>query len=368
MIINLEKYKGKFKTVSLAFDEDTKTDLITNGLDVVFISKDEIRLYPDNLSLSEDRNMIEKLYKAHNYDVYELCENGRLSKYYDGSSIDNYFFVTAKCNSNCIMCPSPDYSRQQGGSTHVDHLIKIAKHIPSDASHLTITGGEPFLIGREIFRFIAFLRDKFEYTEFLFLTNGRIFAIDSYVQQFIETCPQRSLIAIPIHGSNAKIHDTITQAEASFDQTVLGIRKLLKAGVHIELRIVVSKMNVKDLNNIALLIVNQFSNVEYVSIIAMEMTGSARVNQEKVWISYREAAKAAIEASMILLKNGIDVKLYNFPLCTVKREFWTLCEKSISTSKVRYGNVCHNCKVKKSCGGVFAGTMSFEEGELCAVI
>ena len=154
------------------------------------------------------------------------------------------------------------------------------------------------------------------------------------------------MIAIPIHGSNTKIHDTITQAEASFDQTVLGIRKLLKAGVHIELRIVVSKMNVKDLNNIALLIVNQFSNVEYVSIIAMEMTGSARVNQEKVWISYREAAKAAIEASMILLKNGIDVKLYNFPLCTVKREFWTLCEKSISTSKVRYGNVCHNCKVK----------------------
>ena len=168
MIINLEKYKGKFKIVSLAFDEDTKTDLITNGLDVVFISKDEIRLYPDNLSLSEDRNMIDKLHKAHNYDVYELWENGRLSKYYDGSSIDNYFFVTAKCNSNCIMCPSPDYSRQQGGSTHVDHLIKIAKHIPSDASHLTITGGEPFLIGREIFRFIAFLRDKFEYTEFYF--------------------------------------------------------------------------------------------------------------------------------------------------------------------------------------------------------
>lgn len=368
MIINLEKYNGKFKIVSLAFDEKTKTDLLENDLDVIFISEDEIRLYPDDLLLSDDKNRIGQLSKAHNYDVYALWENGRLSTYYDGSSIDNYFFVTAKCNSNCIMCPSPDLSRQQGGSTHVDHLIEIARHIPSDASHLTITGGEPFLIGQDIFRFLEFLRDKFEYTEFLFLTNGRIFAIDSYVQRFAETCPQRSLVAIPIHGSNAKVHDAITQAEASFDQTVLGIRKLLKAGIHIELRIVVSQMNAHDLNNIALLIASQFPNVEYVSMIAMEMTGSARTNQEKVWISYRQAAQAAAEASMILLKNGIDVKLYNFPLCTVKRELWTLCEKSISANKVRYGQVCRSCKVKNACGGVFAGTMSFEEGELRAAI
>ena len=32
----------------------------------------------------------------------------------DDSSLDNYFFVTSKCNSNCVMCPSPDLFRKSG--------------------------------------------------------------------------------------------------------------------------------------------------------------------------------------------------------------------------------------------------------------
>lgn len=54
------------------------------------------------------------------------------------------------------MCPSPDISRQKGGNTNVNTLIEIAKHIPEDAPHLTITGGEPFMIGPDIFRFLSF--------------------------------------------------------------------------------------------------------------------------------------------------------------------------------------------------------------------
>lgn len=368
MIGKLEKYNGKYRIVSLALDQSTKEELLKEDIDFVFITDNDIRIYPENMVISEDKKIIDKLQNAHNYDVYELWENGRFSEYYDDSSVDNYFFVTAKCNSNCIMCPSPDVSRQKGGSTSVDTLIEIAKHIPTDTPHLTITGGEPFMIGKDIFRFIAYLRDKFEYTEFLFLTNGRIFALESYVQRFVETVPASSIVAIPIHGSREKIHDSITQTRGSFEQTIRGIKNLLKAGIHIELRIVVSKMNENDICNIARLICDELSGIDYVSIMAMEMTGSARINVEKVWITYREAAKKIEEAVMLLLENEIDVKLYNFPLCTVKREFWTLCEKSISPDKVRYAEICDTCKLKKACGGLFSGTISMEKGELRAII
>lgn len=52
----------------------------------------------------------------------------------------------------------------------------------------------------------------------------------------------------------------------------------------------------------------------------------------------------------------------------MKKEYWTLCEKSISPDKVRYAETCENCKMKNACGGVFAGTMSMEKGELRAII
>ena len=368
MIVKLENYNGKYKIVSLALNQAAREDLLKDGVDFIYISDDGVRLYPENIVISEEKHIIDKLRNAHSYDVYELWENGRLSEYYDDSSLDNYFFVTGKCNSNCVMCPSPDISRQKGGSTSVNTLIEIAKHIPTDAPHLTITGGEPFMIGPDIFRFFEFLRDKFECTDFLFLTNGRIFAVDSYVQRFVEKAPKNSIVAIPIHGSTAEIHDMITQTNGSFDQTMTGIKKLLKAGIHVELRIVVSRLNEKDIHNIAKMISDELSGVDYVSIMAMEMTGNARVNQDKVWISYVDAALVAEDAALVLIENGIDVKLYNFPLCTVKKEFWTLCEKSISPDKVRYAETCEICKMKNACGGVFAGTMSMEKGELSAII
>lgn len=368
MIVKLENYNGKYKIVSLALSQAAKEDLLKDSLDFIYISDNDIRLYPEDVQISRDKKIIHKFETAHNYDVYELWENGRLSEYYDDSSLDNYFFVTGKCNSNCVMCPSPDISRQKGGNTSIDTLIEIAKHIPTDAPHLTITGGEPFMIGPEIFRFFEFLRSKFECTDFLLLTNGRIFAVDSYVQRFVEKAPKNSIVAIPIHGSTANIHDMITQSNGSFNQTKIGIKKLLKVGIHVELRIVVSRLNKDDIHNIAQMISTELSEVDYVSIMAMEVTGSAWVNRDKVWISYVDAAQVAENAALVLIENGIDVKLYNFPLCTVKKEYWTLCEKSISPDKVRYAETCENCKMKNACGGVFAGTMSMEKGELRAII
>ena len=368
MIVKLENYQGKYKIVSLALNQTAREDLLKEEIAFVYVSENDIKLYPENVVVSKDKNIIEKLRNAHDYDVYELWENGKFSEYYDDSSLDNYFFVTGKCNSNCVMCPSPDISRQKGGNTSVDTLIEIAKHIPADAPHLTITGGEPFMVGPDIFRFFEFLREKFECTDFLLLTNGRIFAVDSYVKRFVEKAPKNSIVAIPIHGSTANIHDMITQSNGSFNQTKIGIKKLLKAGIHVELRIVVSRLNKDDIHNIAQMISDELSEVDYVSIMAMEMTGSARVNQHKVWISYVDAAQVAEDAALVLIENGIDVKLYNFPLCIVKNEYWTLCEKSISPDKVRYAETCENCKMKNACGGVFAGTMPMEKEELRAII
>lgn len=361
-------YSGEYRVVSLSLDNDTRQDLENEDVEFIHVTPDKVVMYPEELILTEEPDIIEKFKNGNNYDVFEIWENGKVVRCYNNSSLENVFFVTGRCNSNCIMCPSSDYSRQMSMDTKIDDLIKIASHIPSDAPHITITGGEPFMTGKELFRLLEYCKDKFESTEFQILTNGRIFAVHDYCEILSDTIPCHTILGIPLHGSTAEVHDRITRSDGSFKQTILGLRRLQKMGINTEIRIVVCKENADDLNNIAKLIKAEFGKVNYVSIMAMEMTGNAYTNSELVWIPYRESFSNVRPAINTLLKNGIDVRLYNFPLCTVDAEYRTLCNKSISSWKVRYADTCERCIIKNSCGGVFAGTIRLEENELEAVL
>lgn len=368
MRLKLKNYSYGFRIVSLAFTPTVRDHLLAEALSVLYVNEQEVILFPENVRLSVETTCMQGLREFSSYDVLEIWEDGRLHRRYNDESDDNYFFITGGCNSNCVMCPSPDASRKNVPQTNVADLITLAKHIPTDAPHLTITGGEPFLIGEKIFPFLQCLKERFPETEFLLLTNGRVFAIEKYIQQFVKNAPNNTIVAIPVHGSCDQIHDAITRAQGSFQQTKRGIQQLLRHNIRVEIRLVVSKLNIHDFDNLADLIIEQFKGIAYVSIIAMEMTGNARANQELVWMPYRASFTAISGAIRKLVSNGINVKLYNFPICTVEKPFWTLCEKSISSNKVRFAEICDSCKYKDTCSGVFAGTFQLEKDELKAIL
>lgn len=367
MKIHIDNYQGEGGIFSLALDDSTKEELLGESVSVLFVSENSICFYPEKTSIMVDEELIEKLRKCNNFDVFEIYNDGDLVRLYDDSAADTMFFITEKCNSNCIMCPSPEVSRKRGLSTSVDKLITLAGHMPSDVPHVTITGGEPFMVGKDLFRLLSFCQNKFEQTEFLILTNGRIFALREYCDLLYENIPNHCVIAVPIHGSNEELHDAITQTLGSFQQTYIGLKRLQKAGIKTELRIVVTKNNNDNLGDIAHLIVSSFDKANYVSIMAMETTGSAFQNIEQVWISYRESFPQVRAAVEILMKAGIDVRLYNYPLCIVDKDMRTLCYKSISEWKRKYAPCCDNCKLRDSCGGLFGGTYKLEKEELKAI-
>ena len=132
--------------------------------------------------------------------------------------------------------------------------------------------------------------------------------------------------------------------------------------------LLVHKINANDIYEISKLINKELHDVFYVSIIAMEMTGNAYKNSSEVWIPYRESFNYVEGAIDNLIENGIDVKLYNFPICTVKRKYWTLCEKSISSYKIKFDDKCKICGMKEYCGGLFRGTYKIERNELNPII
>lgn len=368
MKISIPSYQGGHKVVSIALDEQTKDDLLSEDVIFWYVCDHGIVEYPGEISITDDKETVDGFMSCHNYDVFIISENGSVFMSYNSSSTENLFFVTGKCNSNCIMCPSPEHMRRSGEEANIDLLIDIASHIPADAPHLTITGGEPFLAGKDLFRLLNYCKQKFTCTEFLILTNGRIFAIDEYCQLLHKTIPGNTYLGIPIHGASAEIHDSITQAPRSFQQTLTGLKKLHNMGIKLEIRIVVCRNNLLDIEGIAKLIAKQLPNVDRVCIMSMEMTGSAFINRDKVWIPYSESFMYVKKAVDRLASAGINVKLFNYPLCTVEERYWTLCEKSISGYKVRYGKDCDQCSVKASCGGVFAGTLNLEYADLRPVL
>ena len=65
----------------------------------------------------------------------------------------------------------------------------------------------------------------------------------------------------------------------------------------------------------------------------IKLMGNAAKNMKDVWLPYKDMFEKSEKAIRLLIKHGIDVQLYNFPLCSVKREYWDICSKSISDYK-----------------------------------
>lgn len=366
MVVQIDNYSGDWKVVSLALDERTYQILAEENVPFIFVSNRTMFFLPEEHDVEISEEIETKFKECHNFDVFQIDETGKAYLFYSNESMDNAIITTSKCNSNCIMCPVADVIRKREGSIEPDKMIASIKHIPSDAVHLTVTGGEPFLIGVKIFDVLQTLKCQCPETNYLLLTNGRALSYKAYIDKFCETAPTKILIGIPLHGYNAETHDFITRSQGGFMQTCKGIKNLLHFGFQVELRIVVSKLNCHYIDKICELIVNEFPTINSVKVMGLEMLGNAAKNREQVWISYPEAFQAAKLGIDILIKNGIDVAIYNFPLCAVEKEYHYICRKSITDYKIRFAMECEMCSLKDACGGIFAGTIRLAKKDVKA--
>ena len=357
MIVKIDNYDQQYRIASFAKSENIKECLEKKSLNVAMVKNGCIVFYPENISFQLSEHSLRFFNASNNFDVFEISKYGNAYRCYDSSSLDNALLVTNRCNSNCIMCPTAESIRRGHEEYNGNQLVALAKYIPDDAAHITITGGEPFLIKKDIFILLDYLKRNLSDVPYLLLTNGRAFCSNEYTNLFRETTPSNIQLGIPLHGYSPETHDMIVQSNGAFDQTFMGLKNLLSINAKIELRIVVSKLNADFISKIAELIVEEFRNVFCVKIIGLEMTGNAAVNRDKVWIDYPEAFIKSEDGIEFMIKSGIDVGIYNFPLCAVRKKYWNICEKSISPYKVRYAKQCDECKVKDACGGVFSGTI-----------
>lgn len=267
-------------------------------------------------------------------------------------SVHNTLFMTERCNSNCLMCSQPPKDKDDADQ-FTDINLELIRLMPSTVNFLTITGGEPTLLRNRLFRILRALRETLPNTDVHMLTNGRLFAWHAFTQDFVEAIHPRLVLGIPLYSDSSTSHDHIVQARHAFDQTVMGLHQLARHNVSVEIRVVLHRLTIPRLPQLAEYVYRNFPFVVHVALMGLEPTGYTPRNKNVLWIDpvdYQDKLEEAVE---ILATRGMNVSIYNSQLCLLRPSLWKFARKSISDWKNIYLHECQECNVLDRCGGLF---------------
>jgi len=277
---------------------------------------------------------------------------GLVRSLYRPYELHHHLFVTERCNSNCLMCSQPPKDRDDVEAL-TQRNLELIDLIKTPPPYLTITGGEPTLLGDNLFNLISRLKFSMPETEVHVLTNGRAFAWPEYAKHFAETKHPKISLGIPLYSDYAGLHDYVVQAKGAFDQTVSGMHQAARNGIRVEVRVVLHKLTLPRLTEIVEYIYRNLTFVEHVALMGLEYTGYTPRNIQELWIDpfdYQDNLEQAVE---FLAIRNMTVSIYNHQLCVLKPSLWSYARKSISDWKTLYLETCERCTERPNCGGFF---------------
>ncbi len=229
-----------------------------------------------------------------------------------------------------------------------------------------ITGGEPTLIGDDLFKLINAIKHKLPNSGISILTNGVRFADEEYAKK-LANCNHKNLqIDVPVFSDIATEHNEIVGAN-TFYKTVQGLYNLALYKQQIGIRIVIHKLTYKRLPQLAEYIYHNFPFVCQVAFMQMETIGYAEDNISKLWIDpadYNEELSKAIE---ILDMRGLNPYIYNAQLCVLPEHLRKFAVQSISDWKDIYLDKCEGCTLKGQCGGFFSANRNYISKKIAPV-
>ncbi|QJD95474.1 His-Xaa-Ser system radical SAM maturase HxsC [Mucilaginibacter robiniae] len=285
-------------------------------------------------------------------DIVSIGPDGIVRTVYRTNSFYNTILATERCNSNCLMCSQPPKDKND-----IPYLFELYRRviplIPKDCVELTVSGGEPTLMGERFFELLELITRELPDTEVHVLTNGRSFAWDHLAERLARIDNPRLMLGIPVYADYYQVHDHIVQARGAFDQTILGLHNLARHGIRLEIRVVLHQQSIPRLTRLARYIFKNLPFAEHVTFMGLEYTGYTPHNIEQLWIDPYDYNNELTEAVEFLAGQGMHVSIYNAQLCVMPERLWPYARKSISDWKNDYLPACESCSKLDDCGGLF---------------
>lgn len=302
---------------------------------------------------------IDFLKTLHIGDIVSLDYQGNAVVLWKSGDEDNLLYLTDFCNSHCIMCPQ---TAEEENRNFYELSRTVLGLIEDKPKYLCLTGGEPTFIKDKYIEVTTTIKDKFPKIALQVLTNGKNLSDFAFVKKCVLNSPVDTLYAIPLYSGNGALHDKIVGAKGSFEKSIYGILNLYRLYQKIELRIVVTKDNYLDLQNIAHFIYWNFPFVFRIAFMGMETHGMAEENLNDVWIEPIEYMTELKEAVLYLHMRQLNVVVYNLPYCILDEEIRTFSADSISKWKKIFLAECMNCQWSDKCAGIFATSIKIPRG------
>ena len=294
--------------------------------------------------------VIENVADINEGDVVVINKFGEIAFVYEISSKHNAIMATERCNHRCIMCPQPPILQEKDKTPFNLHLITL---FDKGTREIGITGGEPTLIGDNLFLLIKQIQKHLPKTAISILSNGVKFADKEYAMKLAKCFHHDLQIDIPLFSDIAEEHNRIVGAK-TFYKTVQGLYNLALFHQRIGLRIVVHKQTYKRLPQFADYIYHNFPFVSQVAFMQMETIGLAKENIAELWIDPYDYNEQLREAVLLLADRGMKPYIYNAQLCILPEDIRCYAQQSISDWKDIYLPECEGCTLRGQCAGFFA--------------
>lgn len=293
-------------------------------------------------------------------DVVVINKRGEIVFVYEIKSNHNAIMATERCNHRCIMCPQPPILQEKDKTPFNLKLISL---FDKSTQEIGITGGEPTLIGDNLFVLINHIKKELPKTAISILSNGVKFADKEYAMKLAK-CKHHDLqIDIPLFSDIAEEHNRIVGAK-TFYKTVQGLYNLALFHQRIGLRIVIHKQTYRRLPQLADYIYHNFPFVAQVAFMQMETTGLAKENLDKLWIDPYDYNMELREAVLLLADRGIKPYIYNAQLCVLPDDIRYYAQQSISDWKDIYISECDGCMLRGQCAGFFESNRNIHSAHI----
>jgi len=279
------------------------------------------------------------------------------------SSNANTLLVTEQCDNRCLFCSQPPNKLPDSWLYH-NAALSILNF--NSTEYVGISGGEPTINKHGFIRLLETLECYKNKTPLHILTNGRSLSSAAYFEELKEFIKCREILwGIPIYGHCGNLHDKLVDAEGAFLETVNGIYNLGGIKQRIEVRIVPVKGNVEFLDDIVNFISYHMPFVDVISVMNLEPRGWARHRYESLYVNPLEYSGSLQRAIDIAFDRGLNIRLFNYPLCQIDASLKDIVVKSISDWKNYYPDECGGCADKLKCGGLFTSSVGsyFEKVE-----
>lgn len=295
-------------------------------------AKDEQVVQPgDVIALSPASNVVRVLYRR--------------------NANSNLLFITDRCNSLCLMCSQPP--KDIDDYWHVEENLRLIDLMDKGDEQIGISGGEPTLYAEGLLALIKKASEVLSDKSLHILSNGRLLGQTHWLTSLNQIKHPRLTWGIPLYADNAADHDHVVQAPGAFSETMKGLYNLARAGQHIEIRVVLSRLTTPRLPELAHYIFRNLPFVKHIAMMGIENTGLAKKNYDALWIDPLDYQESLASACHFLDIRGLTVSVYNLPLCVLDSSLTRFYRQSISDWKNLFIEACQSCTAQQHCAGFF---------------